>query len=127
MNHVRLLLIHCILVATACGQVVAPDASSSTDASNSADAETAAAEVGGADAPEVDAGCVSYARPTGTCGRPGTCCVSSTCVSGICVYEMPDAAAPVESGLACALTNEACRVSEDCCNRRHECRGVCNY
>ena len=35
-------------------------------------------------APDDDAGCTTWARPTGTCTGPGVCCVSSVCVSGIC-------------------------------------------
>lgn len=31
-----------------------------------------------------DAGCLHWARPTGTCTQPDTCCVSSICVDGIC-------------------------------------------
>lgn len=31
-----------------------------------------------------DGGCLHWARPTGTCTQPDTCCVSSTCIDGIC-------------------------------------------
>ncbi len=76
---------------------------------------------------EDDGGCVAYARPTGTCSA-GICCVSSVCVMGICTSTPVDGGvAPLDSGLACSLTDEPCVANEDCCNRRHTCRGTCNY
>ncbi len=50
-------------------------------------AEVTTASIDGgstADAALTDGGCVSWARPTGTCTHAGVCCVSSTCVDGIC-------------------------------------------
>jgi hypothetical protein len=61
-------------------------------ASGCASTTTATLDGGAADSayvasdagPMDDAGCLSYARPTGTCTAVGVCCVSSTCIDGIC-------------------------------------------
>jgi hypothetical protein len=49
-----------------------------------ADAGPSVVSDAGADGIFDDDACNHYARPTGTCTQPGTCCVSSTCVQGIC-------------------------------------------